>query len=227
MPLGPPVDSKPARTPRRTVLEGALVTVTPLDPARHGDALYEACGGPDRASLWTYMSEGPFAERSAFDRYLAARAASADPLFFAIVPRSSGRAAGHAAYLRINPPDRSIEVGALVFGPGLQRTAAATEAMYLMARHAIEDLRYRRYEWKCDSLNEASRRAALRLGFTFEGVFRSHMIRKGRSRDTAWFSILEAEWTSRRLALERWLAPANFDASGVQQRPLAALREGS
>ncbi len=170
------------------------------------------------------MSDGPFAGRAAFDRYLAQRAASVDPLFFAVVPRASGRAAGHAAYLRINPPDRSIEVGALVFGPALQRTAAATEAMYLMARHAVDALRFRRYEWKCDALNEASRRAALRLGFTFEGVFRNHMIRKGRSRDTAWFSIVDAEWPSRREAFERWLDPANFDGAGVQRRSLASLR---
>ncbi len=222
-PIGSPVDDTPARRPARAVLEGRCVAIVPLDPAAHGAALFEGCGRPDRAALWTYLGEGPFGDREAFDAYLESRAASVDPLYSAIVERATGLAIGHAAYLRMDPANRSIEVGAIMFSPRLQRTTAATEAMYLMARHAFDDLGYRRYEWKCDALNEPSRRAARRLGFTFEGVFRQHMIRKGRNRDTAWFSIIDAEWPSRRAALERWLDPSNFDEAGRQRRPLSDL----
>jgi RimJ/RimL family protein N-acetyltransferase len=224
-PLGPPVDATPARLPGRVTLEGRWARVTPLDPTAHGDALFDACGGARHARLWTYLAgDGPFLDRASFDEYLTARAASEDRLYFAIVDRQSGLAAGHAAYLRMEPHDRSIEVGAIVFSPRLQRTTAATEAMYLMARHAFEDLGYRRYEWKCDSLNAPSRRAALRLGFTFEGVFRHHMIRKGRSRDSAWFSMIDSEWPFRKAAFERWLDASNFGADGRQRRTLAELR---
>jgi RimJ/RimL family protein N-acetyltransferase len=224
-PLGTPVDASPARRPERSVLEGRFVTVMPLDPDHHRDALFDACGGTGHESLWTYLGEGPFPDRAEFDRYLSSRAALRDPLYYALVLRSTGLAAGHAAYLRINTNDRSIEVGAILLGPSLQRTTAATEAMYLMARHAFDDLGYRRYEWKCDVLNEASCRAARRLGFTFEGVFRRHMIRKGRNRDTAWFSMIDSEWPSRKRAMEEWIDPDNFDANGRQRRTLAWIRD--
>jgi RimJ/RimL family protein N-acetyltransferase len=199
------------------------VRIVPLDMGLHAEALFESCGRPDEAALWTYLGEGPFTDRAAFDAYLAAKVASNDPLYFALVDRQTALAVGHAAYLRMDPPNRSIEVGAVLFSPVLHRTTAATEAMYLMARHAFDDLGYRRYEWKCDALNEASRRAALRLGFTFEGIFRCHMIRKGRSRDTAWFSMIETEWPARKAGFERWLDEANFDRNGRQRRSLAEL----
>ena len=151
------------------------------------------------------------------------RARSEDPLFFAMLEKSSGDAVGYAAFMRIEPAHRVIEVGSILFTPRLQRTVGATEAMYLMARYVFEDLGYRRYEWKCNALNAPSRRAALRLGFTFEGIFRQHMIVKGRNRDTAWFSMLDSEWPKRKAAFERWLDPANFDANGRQRVSLSAL----
>jgi len=215
-----PVDAPPAKRPDRTVLEGRYVTLAPLDPEQHGEDLWEATKGEQNDALWRYLAEGPFPAREDFDRALAAMAASEDPLYFAIIGQSTQRAAGRASYLRIDTKHRVIEVGGLLYAPALQRTRGATEAMYLMARHAFEDLGYRRYEWKCNALNEASRRAALRLGFTFEGIFRQHQIVKGRNRDTAWFSMLDSEWPRRKEALERWLDPENFLPSGEQNRRL-------
>jgi RimJ/RimL family protein N-acetyltransferase len=180
-------------------------------------------GGGEQASLWTYMFDGPFEDRTAFAEALKKREASDDPLFFAILDAASSRAVGIASYMRIEPAHRVIEIGGIVFSPALQRKPGATEAMYLMARHVFEDLGYRRYEWKCDALNAPSRRAALRLGFTFEGIFREHMIIKGRSRDTAWFAMLDSEWPERKAAYERWLAPGNFDSHGKQKQSLSAL----
>jgi RimJ/RimL family protein N-acetyltransferase len=222
-PMGAPVDPAAARRPDRTILEGRIVTLRPLDPEVDGDPLWESAGGAEREHLWAYLFDGPFADRAAFDAHLASKAASKDPLYLTIVDRRSGLAAGHAAYLRIEPVHRTIEVGSILFGEALQRTAGATEAMVLMARHVFEDLGYRRYEWKCDALNAPSRRAALRLGFRFEGIFRQHLIVKGRSRDTAWYSMLDAEWPRRKAAFERWLDPANFDAAGRQRLSLASL----
>ena len=201
-------------------MDGTYVTVVPLNPARHGDALWQSSGGAECQELWRYLHSGPFAERAAFDEYLHAKAASEDPMYFALVDRATGRAAEHSSYMRIDPDQRVIEVGAILYTPVLQKTRAATEAMYLMARYAFEDLGYRRYEWKCNVLNDASQRAARRLGFSFEGVFRQHMIVKGRSRDTAWFSMLDREWPERKCEFERWLAPDNFDAAGRQKTRL-------
>jgi RimJ/RimL family protein N-acetyltransferase len=178
-PLGPRVDSRSAERPQRTALVGRLVTVAPLDPARHGDSLYGGLCGAHNDDLWCYLLSGPFGDRASFDVYLEKSAVSKDPLFFSILDGASARALGIAAYLRVEPLDRVIEVGSIVFTRSLQRTAGATEAMFLMAAHAFETLRYRRYEWKCNALHERSRRAALRLGFTFEGIFRNHMISKG------------------------------------------------
>jgi RimJ/RimL family protein N-acetyltransferase len=223
LPVGEEVDAAPARRPRRIALAGRLVDVTPLDPAAHAASLYEGTHGEGRERLWVYLEASPSPDRSAFDAYLRRQAASEDPLFFAIVDKASGRAAGHAAYMRIEPAHRVIEVGHILYTPGLQQTAGATEAMYLMTRHVFEDLGYRRYEWKCNALHQASRRAALRLGFQFEGIFRQHMIVKGRTRDTAWFSMLDSDWPARKAAFERWLDPANFDAEGRQKRSLSAL----
>ena len=222
LPIGPRVDASPARLPRRTILRGRLVTIAPLDPAGHEEALYEGTHGQGRETLWLYLAEGPFPDRSSFRAYLEKLARSEDPLSFAIIANATGRAAGHAAYMRITPEHRVIEVGNIFYSPAIARSTAATEAMYLMARHVFEELGYRRYEWKCNALNEPSRRAALRLGFSFEGVFRRHMIQKGRSRDTAWYAMVDDEWPQRRARFERWLAPENFDESGRQRLPLSS-----
>jgi RimJ/RimL family protein N-acetyltransferase len=221
--VGAPVDAKPAQRPQRVALDGRFVRVVPLDAERHLDDLFAAMGGPQHAHLWTYMFDGPFADRAAFAEALRKRQTSDDPLFFAIEDKAASRAVGIASYMRIEPGHRVIEVGGIVFAPALQRQPGATEAMYLMARHVFDDLGYRRYEWKCDALNAPSRRAALRLGFTFEGIFRQHMIVKGRNRDTAWFAITDADWPARKAAFEAWLSPDNFDAEGKQKRSLAEL----
>jgi RimJ/RimL family protein N-acetyltransferase len=195
----------------------------PLDPVAHADSLYAATSGPANERLWLYLFDGPFANRAEFDAYLTRITQWEERLYYAILDNTSGRAVGHACYLRIEPAQRCIEVGGILYAPALQRTPGATEAMYLMARYAFEDLGYRRYEWKCNALNAPSRRAALRLGFTYEGIFRQHMIMKERNRDTAWFSMLDSEWPARKAAFERWLDPANFDADGRQKTSLSAL----
>jgi len=224
-PIGPLVEGPPARRPARTTLPGRGVTLAPLDPQTHGSALYEAISGEESARLWQYLFEGPFADRAAFEVHLKRIAASEDPLFFAILDNASGSALGYASYMRIEPVHRVIEVGSILYTPRLQQTTLATEAMYLMARHVFEDLGYRRYEWKCNALNAPSRRAALRFGFTFEGIFRQHMIVKGRNRDTAWFSMLDSEWPARKANFERWLDPSNFGVDGRQKVALSALNQ--
>lgn len=223
LPVGPQVVGEAARSPERITMQGTYVIVEPLDPAKHGDALWQGAGGTANQALWRYMHSGPFSERAEFDAYLDAKASSEDPMYFAFVNRVTGRAAGHAAYMRIDPGQRVIEVGAIVYTPTLQKTRAATEAMFLMARNVFEELGHRRYEWKCNVLNDASQRAARRLGFAFEGVFRQHMIVKGRSRDTAWFAMLDSEWPWRKSEFERWLSADNFDAAGRQKTRLRQL----
>lgn len=220
-PLGPPVDSAPAPLPGPVRLEGRYAVLEKLDAARHGEALWLALKDDDR--VWTYMGFGPFADRDAFLAWLGSAASAADPYAYAVVEEATGDAGGIVTLMSIRPAMRVIEMGSIVYSPRLQRTAAATEAQYLAARYAFEELGYRRYEWKCNALNAPSRRAALRLGFTFEGIFRQHMIVKGRNRDTAWFSILDGEWPARREAFERWLDPANFDAEGRQRIGLGSL----
>jgi len=200
---------------------GRYVKVERLNPAKHGDSLWQEVGGDSKADLWRWMPDGPFHTRAELDAVLEAKSVSTDPLFFAIVDNSRNEALGHASFMRIEPKHRVIEVGGIMFGPSLQRSRGATEAMYLMAKQAFEELGYRRYEWKCNALNKPSRRAALRLGFKFEGIFRQHMIIKGVNRDTAWFSMLDSEWPARRIEFERWLHPANFDAEGRQLTSLA------
>jgi RimJ/RimL family protein N-acetyltransferase len=213
--IGSQVEPTPAKRPERIMLDGRVVSVVPLDAAAHAETLYEGSRGEENEGLWRNLFEGPFATRAAFDGHLRERASSDDPLFLAILDKSSGdavgSAVGYASYMRIEPAHRVIEVGSILFTPRLQRTVGATEAMYLMARHVFEDLGHRRYEWKCNALNAPSRRAAVRLGFTFEGVFCQHMIIKGRNRDTAWFSMLDSEWPQRKAAFERWLDPSNFN----------------
>jgi RimJ/RimL family protein N-acetyltransferase len=225
LPLGPAVDAAPAQRPARTTLEGRTVRLEPLDPAKHGDDLWEACGEGKRDAMWTYMGIGPFADRAAFDAYLNKGAGSEDPLFFAIVPTADGRASGVITYLRITPEHRVIEVGSLWFGQSMQGSPAATEVQYLMFKNVFETLGYRRLEWKTNALNAASRKAAERLGFTFEGVFRNHMIMKGHSRDTAWFSMLDADWPAVKQGFERYLEPSNFDANGRHGKSLPECRE--
>jgi RimJ/RimL family protein N-acetyltransferase len=209
-----------AKRPERITLHGSYAILEPLDNAKHGEALWKGTGGDQNQALWEYMWDGPFPDRAAFDAHLEAKAASTDPLYYAILDPVSNLATGHAALLRIEPKHRVIEVGSLMFAVGLQKSRAATEAMYLLARYVFDELGYRRYEWKCNALNIPSRRAALRLGFTFEGVFRQHMIVKGRNRDTAWFSMLDSEWPSRKSEFERWLDPSNFDGDGRQKTAL-------
>jgi RimJ/RimL family protein N-acetyltransferase len=216
-------DTTPAKRPQRGELLGRFVGIVPLDPGNHGDSLFAGAGGEQNEGLWRYLFEGPFVVREAFDTHLRQKAMSEDPLFYSILEKSSGDAVGYASYMRIEPAHRVIEVGSILLTPRLQRTVGATEAMYLMARHVFEDLGYRRYEWKCNAQNEPSRRAAERLGFIFEGVFRQHMIVKGRNRDTAWFSMLDSEWPTRKAAFERWLDPSNFDAQGRQKTSLSEL----
>lgn len=224
LPVGFRVDTSPARRPGRTTLPGRITSLVPLDARGHADALYDGTRGEAGDKLWQYLFEGPFPDRAAFDIHLQRMAASEDPLFFAILDAASGKAVGYASYMRIEPTHRVIEVGSILYTPRLQQTAMATEAMYLMARHVFEDLGYRRYEWKCNAMNAPSRRAALRLGFTFEGIFRQHMIVKGRNRDTAWFSMLDSEWPARKANFERWLDPSNFGTDGRQKVALSALR---
>jgi RimJ/RimL family protein N-acetyltransferase len=212
---------EPPRRPQRTPLEGARVRLEPIDPNRHQIGLFVAAGEPE---IWQYLPYGPYADEAALAAQLEANAASEDPLFYAIVDLRDGRAGGMASYLRITPEHGVIEIGHIWLGLGLQRTREATEAIYLLARHAFDDLGYRRLEWKCNAANAASRAAAERFGFTFEGVFRQHQIVKGRNRDTAWYAILDHEWPAIRAGFETWLADANFDAHGRQRLRLSQLR---
>ncbi len=220
-PVGFRVDPQPAALPQPVTLSGRYGSVERLDAARHGTNLWDVVAG--HRHIWTYMRYGPFADAAVFSDWLFSREEAPDPFYYAIVD-PSGRALGLAALMRIEPDMRVIEVGNILLSPSLQRTPLATEAQYLLVRYVFETLGYRRYEWKCDALNAASRRAALRFGFSFEGIFRDHMIIKGRSRDTAWFAMLEAEWPARKAAFERWLAPENFDANGAQKKKLGEFR---
>jgi RimJ/RimL family protein N-acetyltransferase len=215
----------PRPRPERRPLEGQYVRLEPLDPARHGDELFEAGSGPAAGDLWRYLWDGPYGDRAAFETWLTRAAATDDPLFFAIRDRTSGRIEGRFAFLRIDAAHGVIETGHILYGPRLARTPAATEAIYLQARYVFDELGYRRFEWKCDNANEPSKRAALRFGFRFEGVFRQHMVVKGRNRDTAWFAMLDWDWPAQRAAFERWLAADNFDAAGRQRMSLAACRD--
>ena len=216
-------DWRGARPPRHEVLEGDTVVLEPLDPARHGKDLFAATLGAD--STWHYLPYGPFAGQDEFRRWLDDRAALDDPLYFTIVDRAARAARGVATLMSILPEQGVIEIGHIWFSPQLQRTPQATEAIFMMSRYAFDDLGNRRLEWKCDAANLQSRRAAERFGFTFEGIFRQHRVIKGRNRDTAWYSITDGEWPSRRTAFEAWLAPANFDSAGGQRRSLAEIRD--
>jgi RimJ/RimL family protein N-acetyltransferase len=224
-PIGPPLPGfTPRPRPPRTPMQGRLCRVEPLDLDRHAEALHRAYAADPEGRNWTYLPYGPFASPKDWAAMMRTVETLTDAVFYAIVAGDSALPVGVASYLRIEPAMGSIEVGHLSYAPALQRTPAATEAMYLMMRRAFDELGYRRTEWKCDSLNAPSRRAALRLGFRFEGIFRQHMVIKGRSRDSAWYSILDAEWPALRGAFERWLDASNFDAAGNQRARLEALR---
>jgi len=192
---------------------------------QHTHALWQAVLGHDE--VWDWLGDGPYVREEDLFAALEAKETGAAARFFAILPRQAsgavGTAVGYASLMRIDASNGVIEVGNVMFSPQLQRTPAATEAMYLMARYVFEELGYRRYEWKCNALNLPSRRAALRLGFAFEGIFRQHMVIKGQNRDTAWFSMLDSEWPERKQAFEAWLAPENFDADGRQKRALGSV----
>lgn len=219
-PTGFPLpDWQPPPRPPHRALSGQWCRIEPLSPA-HAAEIHSAAAADAEGHSWTYLPYGPFRTAADYEAWVADRARSTDPLFFAIIDLQSGRAVGVASYLRIDPANGVIEVGHLYFTPALQSTRAATEAMYLMMQNIFE-LGYRRYEWKCDALNAPSRRAALRLGFQFEGIFRQAVVVKGRNRDTAWYSIIDAEWPPMKQAFERWFSPANFDAGGRQTRPLS------
>lgn len=213
---------QPARGhPARRILDGRHARLEPLDAARHGPSLWRAIDGAD--ALWTWMSYGPWRDEATFTAWLAGRAALEDPLAFAVVDKATGAAEGVVTLMRIDQPNGVVETGHIFFAPALQRTRKATEALALLATYVFDELGYRRFEWKCNDANSASKTAALRLGFTFEGVFRQHMIVKDRNRDTAWFSMLDREWPVRKSAFETWLADANFDEAGVQRQALSAL----
>ena len=200
---------------------GRFVTLEPISQ-RHADDLFAALAGADLEDLCRFMADRPTHDREAFAAFVQRRVTSKDRRYYACLP-VGGRASGFLSFLRDEPAHRSIEIGDVFFAPPLQRSTAATEAVYLMARHAFETMRYRRLEWKCDRLNAPSYRAALRFGFAFEGVFRQHMLVHGKSRDTAWFSMLDREWPARKAVFERWLDPQNFDRQGQQREALGAM----
>jgi RimJ/RimL family protein N-acetyltransferase len=220
-PVGLPVErTTPAPRPGPVTLKGRYGRLEKLRP-EHAGGLWPVFAGHDE--VWTYIARcGPFANAQEFATFIAMFAASEDPYAYAIID-AADRAVGYLTLLRIVPDMRVIEVGHVLYSPALQRTPLGTETQYLLARYVFETLGYRRYEWKCDALNAASRRAALRYGFIYEGTFRQYQIAKGRNRDNAWFSMLDSEWPGRKANFERWLAPDNFDAGGRQKLSLAAL----
>jgi RimJ/RimL family protein N-acetyltransferase len=223
-PIGEPLPGwSPRPRPARSVLQGRVCRLRPLDAERHAAALHAAYAEDGEGRLWTYLPYGPFASAADYAAWVASVKAQDDPVFFAIEELAAGRPLGVSSYLRIDPPNGVIEVGHLCFAPALQASTAATEAMVLMMRRAFDELGYRRTEWKCDALNAPSRAAALRLGFVYEGTFRQAVVMKGRSRDNAWFSITDREWPALRSAFEAWLLPSNFDAGGRQKRRLGEL----
>jgi RimJ/RimL family protein N-acetyltransferase len=225
--LGQPVglallDWQPPPRPPRHTLEGNYCRLEPLSPENHAEALFAANSLDAEGRNWTYLPYGPFASLIAYRVWVEQVCGSEDPLFFAIVEQATGLATGVASYLRISPESGSIEVGHINYSPLLQRTSAATEAMYLMMEQVFA-LGYRRCEWKCNALNAASRAAAQRLGFSYEGLFRQATVVKGRNRDTAWYAVIDLEWPALQAAFLQWLDPANFDNQGRQRLPLSAL----
>ena len=214
----------PRQKPGRVVLDGRYVSLEPLDTERHGSQLFSASQVPDADDKFRWLAENPVDDEAAFLAWVKKSEASEDPLYFAVVDKASGKVAGRQTYMRIDTQNGVIEIGNIYWGPLIARKRAATEALYLFMRHAFADLGYRRFEWKCNNDNEPSKRAALRFGFAFEGVFRQHLIVKSLNRDTAWFSIIDKEWPALEKAYEAWLAPENFDADGQQRRKLETFQ---
>ena len=224
LPVGPGVDATPRPPPTRTTLRGQYVVLEPLHK-RHADELWQAAQGADES--WTYLPSGPFATRDAMIRHINDFGTDLERIAWAVRPVATGMASGWLSLMDIQPKNASIELGGIWFAPIMQRTRAATEAMFLPLRLAADDLGYRRLVWKCNALNAPSKRAAERLGFTFEGTHRMHMVVKGRSRDSDWYSIIEDEWPSRRDALLAWLAPDNFAPDGTARRGVAEIRKSA
>ena len=224
-PIGHPMQGwTGSEYPSRSEMLGQYCRLESLDIKLHADDLYEAYGKDQDQSNWTYLPYGPFENKSDFVTWLEATSQGDDPLFYSVIDLKTNKAVGVATYLRINPKDGVIEVGHIHFSPLMQQTPISTEAMYLMMRRVFGELGYRRYEWKCDSLNGPSRAAALRLGFQFEGVFHQLTMYKGRNRDTAWFAIIDKEWPKLEAAFETWLEPANFDENGKQRASLSSFQ---
>jgi RimJ/RimL family protein N-acetyltransferase len=215
----------PRPLPTTDPLVGMRVTLVPTDVTDHALGLFESTRAGDPA-LWDYLPYGPFPDEAAFEQWLARFVADPGLYTETVIDQELDQPVGCASFMRVDRANGVIEIGNIFFGAGLQRTAAATEALFLMMRHAFDDLGYRRLEWKCDAANARSMRAAERLGFTYEGTFRQHRIVKGRNRDTAWFSIIDGEWPVVRAALEAWLAPDNFDVDGDQLQRLDDIRAG-
>jgi len=225
-PIGFPLtDWQGATHPRGSVMQGRLCRLEPIDSARHAAELFAAFAEDRDGRNWTYLPYGPFSTEAELCDWIETSCLGEDPCFFSVIDLVSGKAVGVASYLRIEPAAGVIEVGHIHFSPLMQGRPISTEAMYLMMRRVFDELGYRRYEWKCDALNQPSRSAAARLGFLFEGIFRQATIYKQRNRDTAWFSILDREWPAARNAYEAWLKPANFDAEGRQLQRLSELMQ--
>lgn len=224
--LGEPLHWQPAQLPPMTPLVGQYVTLEKLDPEKHTHALFAAqTGEGSDERTWLYMGRGPFPEEDDFREYVNTMAAGSDPAAYAVIPHGC-EPAGIITYLRIEPNHGSIEIGHIWYGASIQRSPVTTEVVYLTAKHAFEDLGYRRFEWKCYANNERSKRAALRFGFQYEGTFRNHLVVRDRNRDTAWFAMTIEDWPAIKAAFEAWLDPANFDANGQQIRGLSSFREG-
>jgi RimJ/RimL family protein N-acetyltransferase len=223
-PVGELVDFTGARPPVPTELHGEHVILRPVDPEQDAAPLYAASHAPSGdATIWTYLYDGPYPDLESFRASLEEQAARRDYLFLTVTRAGDGQPLGIVSYLSIVPEHGVIEIGNIWFGPDLRRTPAATEAIFLLAKHAFDDLGYRRLEWKCNALNEPSRRAAIRFGFGFEGVFTNHRVVKGRNRDSAWFAITDARWPAVRAAFQTWLSPENFDQDGTQRSRLGDL----
>ena len=210
--------------PSVAAIEGRFVRLERLDPARHAEGLYEASATTEAEQKFRWLYETPPADRESFRAWVEKVAESQDPLFYAVIDKASGKVAGRQTLMRIDAANGVIEIGNIYWGPRMAQRPAATEALYLFARHVFDDLGYRRFEWKCNDDNLPSKKAAARFGFTAEGVFRQHLVVKGLNRDTAWFSIIDKEWPALRQAYEAWLQPANFDAVGRQKRRLEEFR---
>jgi RimJ/RimL family protein N-acetyltransferase len=221
-PVGPIVDPLPSGAkPDLRPLHGRWMRLDPVSVAHHGVSLFKSLADDPAGDVWTWMpNSGPFADEATFLTWLHAREVARDPWFYSFVKRDTGTSLGMGSFMRADPANGVIEIGNIWMSPQLQRTRESTEAIYLLMRHAFDDLGVRRLEWKCDALNEPSRAAALRFGFQYEGIFRQHMIIKGRNRNTAWFAMMDFEWPKVRAGFEAWLREGNFDGDGVQREPL-------